>query len=264
MTIRNLMLARKEKAMDAIKAYFNNLKDILEKVIQTQSQALHKGAELICNAVLNGNNIFAFGCSHAGLLALELYYRTGGMALINPIKAPGLNLDVDPATMTSQIERLPEYGRIIIDNQPIRPGDVLIIHSVSGRNTVTVDAAIRAKEIGATVIALTSLATAEQVKSRHPSGKSLHHIADLVLDNCGCLGDASIVIPGVPEKVAPTSTAVGAAMLNAMIAQAVALITEAGMLPPVFVSANLDHGDDHNKAMLEKYKDRIFYMGYNK
>ncbi len=250
--------------MDAITAYFNSLKGILEKVMKTQTQALHKGAKLICNAALKGQNIFAFGSSHAGLLALELYYRTGGMALINPIKAPGLGLDIDPATMTSQIERLPEYGRIIIDNQPIRSGDVLIIHSVSGRNTVTVDAALRANELGVTVIALTSLTTAEQVKSRHPGGKSLHQIADLVLDNCGCLGDASLAIPGVPEKVAPTSTAVGAAMLNAMMAQAVVLMTEAGAIAPVFVSANLDHGDAHNKAMLGQYKDHIFYMGHNK
>ena len=248
--------------MDAIAAYFDNLKEILEKVTQTQTQALHRGAQLLCDAALEGRNIFAFGCSHASLLALELYYRTGGMALINPIRAPGLNCDADPATMTSRIERLPEYGRIIIDSQPIGSGDVLIIHSVSGRNTVAVDAALRAKEIGVTVIALTSLATAEQVKSRHPSGKNLYQIADLVLDNCGCLGDASLVIPGVPEKVAPTSTAVGAAMLNAMMAQAVALMTSAGAIPPDFVSANLDRGDAHNKAMLAKYKDHIFYMGY--
>jgi uncharacterized phosphosugar-binding protein len=254
----------KEIVMDAITAYFNNFKEILEKVTKTQSQALHQGAQLMCEAALSGHNIFAFGCSHAGLLALEMYYRTGGMALINPIRMPGLGLDIDPATLTSQIERLPEYGRAIIDSQPIGSGDVLIIHSVSGRNTVTVDVALRAKEIGATVIALTSLTTAEQVKSRHPSGKSLHQIADLVLDNCGCLGDASLDIPGVPEKVAPTSTAVGAAMLNAMMAQAVALITEAGAVPPVFVSANLDHGDAHNKAMLKQYKEHIFYMGHSK
>ncbi|MGI6536832.1 MAG: SIS domain-containing protein [Caldicoprobacterales bacterium] len=250
--------------MDAIAAYFDNFKNIIDKVVKTQSEALHQGARIISDAVLKGNNIFAFGCSHAGLLALELYYRTGGMALVNPIKAPGLNLDIDPATMTSQIERLSDYGRIILDNQPIGSGDVLIIHSVSGRNTVTVDMALRGKEIGATIIALTSLETANQVKSRHPSGKSLHHIADLVLDNCGCLGDASLEIPNVPEKVAPTSTAVGAAMLNAMMAQAVALITQAGAIAPVFVSANLDHGDAHNKAMLEKYKDNIFYMGHHR
>ncbi|MDD2504479.1 MAG: sugar isomerase domain-containing protein, partial [Clostridia bacterium] len=131
------------------------------------------------------------------------------------------------------------------------------------RNTVTVDVALRAKEIGVKVIALTSLATAEQVKSQHPSGKSLHQLADIVLDNCGCLGDASLDIPGVPEKAAPTSTAVGAAILNAMMAQAVALMTESGAVPPVFVSANLDQGDAHNKAMLAKYKDHIFYMGHD-
>ena len=128
--------------MDAIRAYFDNLKDIIDKVIDTQAEALHKGAQILSQAALKGHNLFAFGCSHAGLLALELYYRTGGMALINPIRAPGLNLDVDPATMTSQMERLPDYGRIIIDAQPIGSGDVIIIHSVSGRNTVTIDAAL--------------------------------------------------------------------------------------------------------------------------
>ncbi len=95
---------------------------------------------------------------------------------------------------------MPEYGRIIVDNQPIGKGDALIIHSVSGRNTVTVDVALRAKEISVTVIALTSLETAEQVTSRHPSGKSLHHVADLVLDNCGCLGDGSLEILGAPSE----------------------------------------------------------------
>ena len=246
--------------MDVIQAYFDNMNEILEKVITTQKDALNEGAKLMSDAVLNGKNLFAFGCSHASLLALELYYRTGGMALINPIRAPGLNCDVDPATMTSQIERLPEYGRVIIDSQPIDEGDVLIIHSVSGRNTVTIDVAIRAKEIGATVIVLTNLATAKHVESRHPSGKNLYEIGDLILDNCGCLGDSSLRIPGVPDKVAPTSTAVGAAMLNAMMAQSVALITQSGEIAPIFVSANLDRGDAHNKAILEKYKERIFYM----
>lgn len=250
--------------MDVITSYFDNLNDIFTKVMDTQKDALNQGAQLMCDAVLEGNNLFTFGCSHAGLLALELYYRTGGMALINPVRAPGLNLDVDPATMTSQIERLPEYGRVIVDSQPMGEGDVLIVHSVSGRNTVTIDVAIRAKEIGVTVIALVNMATAKHVESRHPSGKNLYEVADLILDNCGCVGDSSLEIPGVPDKVAPTSTAVGAAMLNAMVAQSVALITERGEVAPIFVSANLDRGDAHNKAILEKYKDRIFYMGHSK
>jgi len=248
--------------MDAIGAYFLNLRGILDRAEATQGDAMRAAAGALCGASLDNKNIFAFGCSHAGLLALELYYRTGGMATINPIRAPGLNLDVDPATMTSQLERIRDYGRIIVDNQPIGAGDVIIIHSVSGRNTVTVDVAMRAKELGALVIALTNMETATGLASRHPSGKSLHDVADIILDNCGCMGDSSLEIPGVPEKVAPSSTAVGAAVLNAVVAQAVAMIAEAGAVPPVFVSANLEGGDAHNKDMLARYGDRIFYMGH--
>jgi uncharacterized phosphosugar-binding protein len=189
---------------DVITQYFDNLRKTFETVAATQTEGLRADARKLCEATLDGKNIFAFGCSHAGLITLELYYRTGGMATINPVRAPGLNLDIDPATMTIQMERLPEYGRVIIDNLPIGEGVVIIIHSVSGRNTVTIDAAIRARELGAYVIALTNIATTTKQSSRHPSGKNLYQVADLVLDNCGCLGDSSLEILGVAEKVAPT------------------------------------------------------------
>ena len=246
--------------MSAIQRYLANLAKILDDVEKTQTDALEKGARLLADASTGGHNIFSFGCGHASLLALELYYRTGGMVNINPVRAPGLNLDIDPATMTSQMERLNGYGKAIVDALPMKPGDVIIIHSVSGRNPVPIDVALAAKDKGATVIALTNLTTATAVKSRHPSGKMLHDAADLVLDNCGCMGDASTDVQGVPSRVGPTSTAVGAAMLNAMITRAVELVAEQGDTPPVFVSANVEGGDEHNARLLEKYKDHIFYM----
>ena len=248
--------------MDAIKEYFSAVRDILDKVEKTQYEKMKEAANIICKASLENKNIFAFGCSHGSLLALELYYRTGGMATINPIRAPGLNLDVDPASLTSQIECLPEYGRLIIDSQPIKAGDVLVVHSVSGRNTVIIDVAERAQEIGVYVVALTGLEASFSLKSRHPSGKSLRDVSDLVIDNCGCLGDAVLEIPNVPTKVAPTSTAVGAAILNAVMVQAVYQIAEAEGFAPVFVSGNLDHGTEYNKKIFARYGDRIFYMGH--
>ena len=220
---------------------------------------MRKAAQMLCDATLNGGSIFAFGCGHGGLLALEMYYRTGGMANINPIRAPGLNLDIDPAIMTSQLERLNDYGRIIIDNSPVKAGDVVVIHSVSGRNTVIVDAAVRSRELGAKVIALTSMEY-RSVSSRHPSGTKLFENADLVIDNCGYKGDASLTVPGIAEKVAPTSTAVGAVILNAVVAQAAALVAETGRIAPVFISGNIDGGDEHNSRVIAEYKDRIHYM----
>ena len=250
--------------MDAIGRYFGAVHEVLDKVERTQTEAMEQAADWFAGAVKSGNCIFAFGCSHAGLLALELYYRTGGLAVINPVRAPGLCLDIDPATMTSQLERMADYGRIIVDNQPMRTGDVFLIHSVSGRNAVTVDAALRAKEKGVRVIALTNVNYSRAQASRHASGLRLCDAADLVIDNCGCVGDSAIEIEGVPEKVAPTSTAVGAAIVNAVMARAVEKIAQSGMVPPIFMSANLDQGDEHNRKMLAEYQDRIFYMGHTR
>lgn len=246
--------------MNAIAAYSGALLETLNRAFDTQADALRRGARLLKEATLGGRNIFAFGCSHAILPMLEMYYRTGGMATINPVRAPGLCLDVDPATMTSAMERMRDYGRVIVDGQPLGAGDVIIVHSVSGRNSVSIDVALRAKEKGAKVIVLTNLAMSRAVTSRHPDGVKLYEVGDVVIDNCGCLGDAAIDVPGVPEKVAPTSTAVGAALMNAMMAQAVADIVDAGGVPPVFVSANVDGGDEHNREMLKQYGSHIFYM----
>ncbi|MGI6653945.1 MAG: SIS domain-containing protein [Christensenellales bacterium] len=248
--------------MDAINAYLNEVTRTLQAARDTQHDALQQGARMMADAALAGHSLFAFGCSHAGLLALELYYRTGGMALINPIRAPGLNLDVDPATMTSQMERLPGYGRVIVDHQPIQAGDVVIIHSVSGRNPVPVDVALRVRELGGKVIALTSMAYTTGVPSRHPSGQNLYQVANIVIDNCGCPGDGAVTLPGLQEKVGPTSTAVGAALLNAMMTQAVQYMLEAGATPPVFMSANVEGGDKHNQDMLREYGAHIYYMGH--
>lgn len=246
--------------MNALQAYFDNLQEMLREVVRTQGETMESAAMKLADATMNGHNIFAFGCNHASLVTLELFYRTGGMANINPVRAPGLNLDVDPATMTSSMERLSEYGSIIVDALPLKPDDVMIIHSFSGRNTVPVDVALRAREKGACVITLTSLQTSKSVASRHPLGKRLFEVSDLVLDNCCCIGDASLEIEGVPEKVAPTSTAVGAAMFNAIVARTVQIVAQRGGVAPIFVSANLDEGDGHNKAVLERYKEHIFYM----
>ncbi len=246
--------------MNTIQAYRRALTDTLDRAFAINADALCAGAELLARANLEGHNIFAFGCSHAMLPMLELYYRTGGMATINPIRAPGLHLDIDPATMTSEMERIPGYGKVIVDAQPLGAGDVLIVHSVSGRNPVPIDVALRAREKGAQVIVLTSMEMTAAVTSRHPDGLKLCDVADVLLDNAGCVGDAAITVEGVPERVAPTSTSVACALLNAMMAEAVERIVRAGGIPPVFVSANLDGGDAHNKAMMAKYGNHIFYM----
>ena len=102
--------------------------------------------------------------------------------------------------------------------------------------------------------------TTTAVTSRHPSGKKLYEFASILLDNHGDMGDASVELEGFPQKVASTSTVVGAALLNAVVARACEIILEAGQTPPVFMSGNLDGGDAHNKAVMRERADNIFYL----
>ncbi len=240
--------------------YINIVTDCIAKVWDTQKDVIAKSAELISTAIKNKKNVFVFGCSHAGIIAEEVFYRTGGLAIINPIMFPGFMLNTRPITMTSQLERLPGLGKIIIDQNHVNEGDVLILHSVSGRNTVPVEMALEAKAKGVHTIAITSLNYSKAVTSRHPSGLHLFEACDLVIDNCGEVGDAAVTIEGLPEKIGPTSTAVGATIINAVVIEAVENLIADGVVPPVFLSANLNGGDEHNAKIFAEYKDNIFYM----
>ena len=224
--------------MSVIQEYHNHINAILSEVFDQEATAMEEAAAVLAEANKAGRSIFGFGCNHAGLITLEL----------------------SPPTMTSEMERIPGYGKIILNNEPCQSGDVLIIHSVSGRNAVTIDMAECARHKGMTVIVVTNMNTASSVTSRHPSGKMLHDFATILIDNHGDLGDATIQLDGFEQKLASTSTVVGAAILNAITARASEILWEEGIKPPVFMSGNIDGGDAYNKAVITEHRDNIFYM----
>ena len=240
--------------------YISVVNETISRAWNSQQEKIAAAAEQIAEAIKRKNNVFIFGCSHAGILSEEVFYRTGGLAVINPIFFPGFMLNTKPVTMTSRLERIPGIGRMLLLENHLRKGDVLLIHSVSGRNTVPVEMAIEASKTGVYVIALTNMEYSSGAASRHPSGKKLYEVSDLVLDNCGVPGDAAIRLEGLEEAVGPTSTAVGAALMNGLIIEVVEKLINDKIVPPVFLSANLDGGDEHNRKIFKEYKDNIFYM----
>ena len=240
--------------------YIDIVAGTIKKAYGSQRETFAAVSARLAEAVETKHNIFVFGCSHAGILAEEVFYRTGGLAVINPIFFPGMMLNTRPVTMTSQLERLPGLGKIIFDKNHVSEGDVLILHSVSGRNSVPVDMALCAAEKGVTTVAITNLNYSRAVDSRHPSGKRLFEVCDFVIDNMGDAGDAAVSIEGLPEKIGPTSTAVGAALINALVIDSVNKMIADGIVPPVLMSANIDGGDEHNERVFKEYADNIFYM----
>ena len=184
------------------KKYTDIVVETIQKAYDSQAETILSVARLMADTIESKRNIFVFGCSHAGILAQEVFYRTGGLAVINPIFFSGFSLDTKPITMTSALERISGLGITILKQNHVKKGDLLIIHSVSGRNHVPVEMATEAKKMGINTVCLTNLDYSRNVTSRHPSGKRLFEVCDIVIDNCGEVGDAAISLQGLPEKKA--------------------------------------------------------------
>ena len=240
--------------------YLNHISEILKKVQDTQWESIDKLAKLMAENIRDKKNIFIFGASHASILAQEMFYRTGGLSVINPILPKELMLDIRPVTETSKMERVEGYATVILDGIRIKEGDLLILHSVSGRNNSAVEMARVAKDRNIKTACITNLNYSKQVKSRDKSGKKLFEVCDIVIDNCGDFEDSSMLLPNMTQKIAPTSSVIGCAIVNMLEIRCVEHLLTMGVTPPVFHSANVDGGDEFNKTLLEKYKDQIFYM----
>jgi len=229
--------------------YLEEAGRLIERLATDEWPNIRAGAQLLAETLERGHVIHAFGTGHSHMLAEELFYRAGGLVQVRPILFDGLMLHAG-ARISTSLERLPELASALLDAHPMAEGDALIVASNSGGNAVVSTLARLAEDGGVRTIAIMSRAHATSPAARKTGVPRLHEIASVVIDNGGCVGDAAIEIEGFATRVAPTSTVVGAAILNAMVAEAVQLLVARGVSPEVFLSANLEGGDAANAARM--------------
>ncbi|WP_223593893.1 SIS domain-containing protein [Neobacillus bataviensis] len=236
--------------------YFAKAKEKIEQVENSEKEYLKKAAEKVAEAIQNGGIVQLFGCGHSHILTEEVFYRAGGLVPIKPILVEPLMLH-EGALRSSQLERQNDLAEGFLKEQDIRPEDVVFVLSTSGRNPVPVDVAQEASKQGAFVIGITSLEYSQSQPSRHKSGRHLYNSVDLVIDNHAPKGDAALSYEKVAVPFAPTSTVVGAVILNAIFAEAIKIMADNGHEPPIFLSGNIDGSDEHNNRLVEQYQSRI-------
>jgi uncharacterized phosphosugar-binding protein len=241
--------------MNAIELYKCRLQQMLDKVFDEQRENLEEVAARLCDCVTSGRFLYIFGTGHAHILAEEMFYRAGGLAAVIPILDDELMLHVS-ASGSTILERQTGYAAKLLEKYNLGSGDMLIVCSNSGRNAVPVEMAIEARKRGAFVVALTNVRHSQSCTPRNALNLRLMEVADMVLDNGGCIGDASIDV-GFAYKVGATSTAVCAAMLQAIGSRCVELAVQSHREIDVFSSSNVDNGDAINERILQKYKPLI-------
>jgi uncharacterized phosphosugar-binding protein len=212
------------------------------RAVQQAADTLVDLAERIVEATADGHQVFAFGAGHADMFAMELYSRAGGLRLCQIMHLTDLDPQKRPFGMQmrdSEPERDPANGAELIRHYGIANGDIVLIASNSGRNGAAVELALRCRDLGAFTAAFTSVAHSQAVASRHPSGKRLLDVADVVVDNCCPLGDAVLSDPRVNHAFGATSSLSFCLLAQALNVAVVRTLADRHLPVEVLVSANL-------------------------
>jgi uncharacterized phosphosugar-binding protein len=237
------------------KDYPSLAQDQLKRIHSTQSGAIQDTADAVFRTLKAGGVLHAFGTGHSVTGAMELFHRAGGLVPANGILVQTLSPLVPPSEASAR-ERTPGVGAALADEYDLREAEVLIVFSQSGINSVPIDLAVEARQRGLHTVAVTCCAHSTATPPRHPSGKRLMDVVDTVIDNQGVKGDA-IVDCGEGVRAAATSGVAAAFIANWIVAEVIERYRAEGLVPPVYISANVPGGDEHNKTLAAKYENRI-------
>ena len=224
-----------ENSFSPSQVYLESAHAVLNRV---DVESVRQAGALVAESIGSGGIVHLFGSGHSSLLVQEVFYRAGGLIAINPVLDPRLGFEKG-AVESTEFERSLEGAEELAERAGFQKGDAGIVISNSGRNALPVEMALRMKQAGLKVIALTNLEQSQSADSRHLSGKRLFEVADAILDNHCPAGDAAVNIPGIPHAIGPLSTVAGAAILHSVLLEAAAALLQKGTSPGVLASANV-------------------------
>ncbi len=232
---------------------------VLERIRHTQAEAIRRASLLSADCIEKNGVIQVYGTGHSRAIAMELAGRAGGLVPINKLDLEDLALYANwslERVRRPDIERDLEAGKAILDCYHIEPQDIFLIASNSGTNVAIVEVAQRVKAHGHQLVVITSLEHTQQAASRHPSGKKLYELADIVIDNCGPFGDALLDLPH-GGKACSVSSLASVLIAQMLTAETIQHLIERGIEPPVFASYNVPGGIEQGEKLLRRYAGRI-------
>ena len=242
-------------------SYLTDTALLLTRLANEQQEPIAAAAQIVAETLVHDGLVHVFGSGHSHMLALEGFYRAGGLAAVDPLLVPSLMLHSN-AVLSTALERTEGIGASLFADLQPGPHDSFILVSNSGGNRVAIELARSARQAGLAVIAIVSAAHARSAlalgaQPGHAQAANLIDLADVVIDNLGAVGDAATTVAGVAATMGPTSTVTGAAIIHAIAIEAAALAAAAGVTPAVFSSSNVAGGDARNAEAIARYRGRV-------
>jgi uncharacterized phosphosugar-binding protein len=250
--------------MEPLEVYYEAVSESLSRIRATQMDKIREAGRLIAESIAKGRLLHVVGTGgHSYIASEEIFWRAGGLVPVNAILEPGVSLSFG-ARRSTVVERATGWMKGVMDTYGMLAGDVILIVNANGINSSTIDAAIHAKELGLTVIAITSPECSNGIPAghpaRHPTNKNLYELADLYVDDTVPVGEALVTIEGCDQKVGPGSTIANAFIEHSMIIAAVEHLVRLGIKPPIWKSANAPGGDAANRQYFAEYAGRVKHL----
>ncbi len=236
--------------MSLADSYFASATDLLARAREKNAATLKALGPIIGRSIAAGGVLHTFGSGHSELIGREIIGRAGGLMPVTGMIDPGYGFS----------ENVVGYGTRLAERYDnhyhFKTGESIIVISNSGKNSSPIEVALYAKKKGVHVIALTSLGMSTTSKTVHPGARNLHAISDYTLDNLGVTGDAiTEVAPG--RFAGPTSTLIGATLLNLLTLEVLDWLQTHGHPLPLVTSQNIPGGMEANIELSKQYRTRL-------
>src|SRR5256712_5510140 len=135
---------------------------ILQKIRDTQADAIERASEVCAEAIGAGGFVHLFGTGHSRIPVEEMFPRYGSYPGFHPIVELSMTFHTQVVGANGQrqamyIERMPGLADVILSNFRFGPSDVMVVFSAGGTTAVPVEMARGARRRGLRVIAVTSV-----------------------------------------------------------------------------------------------------------
>ena len=242
-------------------AYIRMVYDRLRQIDETQQGKIEEAGTCLAEAIGQDRLIYVFGAGgHTSLAVGEMFFRIGGLANIYPIVEYGLSA-LSQARKFIALERAEGLGSALIESSGICEGDVLLLFHTIGVNATCIEAAKKAKALGAIVIGVASSQWQDETPVdaviRARGKENLRDLVDIYIDDCNTVDDAELLMEGMEIKIAPLSGIGTFAIAHMIEISAVQECLKRGIMPPVWANANTPEGEARNASLMEQYAKRI-------
>jgi len=239
--------------------YLSEAERLIQTIRTTQGDNIDKAAGLMAESIANRRAVYLFGSGHSVLPCLDIFPRYGSFVGFVPMLDPRLMwfsvVGPGGARELLWLERIEGYIQNALQSYNLTGKDTVLVFSHGGLNAAAIEVAMAAKEVGASVVAVTSMANYRIQEPKHSSGKKLADVADVAIDNCVPPVDALIALEGRPERVAAGSTLSVTAISMALVAQVAEKLMARNVPLSIFVSANIEEiPPEHNQEVFREFE----------